>query len=577
MSVAMSKATETLKYCVIDCRVSDQQQLKGGSLDDQEQIGRQLADRSGWVVLKVFRKPHSATTLVRDDIDEILAWIKASKIPVHFYIVKSIDRFTRVGFAEYEHLKKEFAKLGVSIVDSYGIIQEKQNTLGHLEDISYSWSEHYPSEVGEMFAAHHAKQEVRDILTRLVGAEIRLRREGYAVRRAPDGMENVKVLVGNRKKVIRVSGTRAHYFQKMFEWRADGVDDQEIVDRLNAMGFRTQETHHWDRSDQEHPRVVGKRGGNPVTVKQLQRYIQQTEYAGVIYEKWTKNNPVRAQYEGLVSVDLYNRANKGKKYIKENDDGTIEILFDYSPWSKMKRLRDNPDYPWKCVVCPFCRLEMLGSSSRGKSGKTYGAYHCGGLSSGKRSHQFYRIPRDDFDQKVCTYLDALKFQDGFLAGLELHLIDQYRSREKEILLQSSAISRNVSDLKAELAKKVAAFEDAKSEVMRRTLEADVEGLDQEIKQAEAVRGKVEITEKSIRAFRQYAKKVMEHPAEILTNAGNLYNRRLLMSLFFEVTPTYDEICNGTPKLDSLFKLSEDFKRNNGHFVTPRGIEPRFDP
>jgi hypothetical protein len=48
---------------------------------------------------------------------------------------------------------------------------------------------------------------------------------------------------------------------------------------------------------------------------------------------------------------------------------------------------------------------------------------------------------------------------------------------------------------------------------------------------------------------------------------NLETRRALMSLFFVETPTYNEIVNGTPKLQPLFKLSEAFKANKSQLVT----------
>ncbi len=235
----------------------------------------------------------------------------------------------------------------------------------------------------------------------------------------------------------------------------------------------------------------------------------------------------------------------------------------------------QPRISVKCIPCHLCGQEMLGSASRGKAGTKYPAYHCGGLKSGKRAHALYRIPKKTFDDAVAAYLESLKFEDGFLGGLELHLIDQYRTREKEVLVQSSAISHSVGDLKTELAQTIEAFERAESEVMRRSLEAKATKLETQIEQAESERGRIEVSERSIRSFRREAQRVMEHPSEILTNADNLYIRRQLLGLFFDVIPTYQEIVNGTPKLACLFNLSSEYKRTNGQFVTPRGIEPRF--
>ena len=48
-----------------------------------------------------------------------------------------------------------------------------------------------------------------------------------------------------------------------------------------------------------------------------------------------------------------------------------------------------------------------------------------------------------------------------------------------------------------------------------------------------------------------------------------------MTLFFEETPTYTDIVNGTPKLQPIFKVSEAFKGNKNLLVTPRRIELRL--
>lgn len=565
------------EHCLIDCRVSDTQQLTGGSLQDQESAGRYLAEKNGWIVDAVFRKPHSATTGERDDIEHVLAYIAKRKregINIRYYITKTIDRFTRMGGVEYWYLKEKLEEMGVALVDTTGIIQPKRNSLAHLgEEYKFPWSIYSPSEAAETLEAYKGKAEVRDILTRLIGAEIKLVQDGYAVRDAPDGLKNKKIIVDGKNKTIREpQPERAVYFQKMLNLRAEGGDDQETADHLNAMGFKTRYKNRWDRSDKEHPRIVGQIGGKPLTVKQLQRYIQCTEYAGVIYEKWTKHRPIKAQWEGLVSIDTFNKANRGKIFIKENTDGSVEVLHNYSPWGRVKRLRDNPTYPWKCILCPHCKSEMLGSASRGKSGNTFGGYHCGGNKDGKRAHPYFRVPQSEFEKNVSLYLDSLKFEDGFMSALELHLKDKYRNREKEILIDSSAISRTVSDLKAELAKKLEAFGFAETPTMRHMLETQVNTLDEEIKKAESTRGKIEITERSIRAFRHYAEQLMEHPSEILTNADNSYTRRALLTLFFEETPTYFDILNGTPKIQPLFRLSEQFKTNKTQLVTLQRIE-----
>jgi hypothetical protein len=179
--------------------------------------------------------------------------------------------------------------------------------------------------------------------------------------------------IRDMKKVISVVFLRAPFFREMFNLRAQGMDDKDNVERLSAMGFRTKEYRKWDKTDRENPRIIGKRGGKPLTVKQLQRYMRQTEYAGVICEKWTHCQPVRPQhFDGLVPVDVFNAANRGKVFIKENPDRSVQILTDYIPFGRIKRLRNNPQFPYKFILCPICRNASWQQFARQARHKVWG-------------------------------------------------------------------------------------------------------------------------------------------------------------------------------------------------------------
>lgn len=555
-------------HCIVDCRVSDPVQLKGGSLEDQEALGVRLAERNSWIVDKVFKKPHSATTTERDDIEEAIHYIKRRRkegIFISKYVIKSIDRLTRMGSLEYFPLKERLKEMGVELVDTTGIIQPDMNTLAHLGQ-SYKWSVYSPSQQAEAFESEKGKAEARDILTRMIGAQIRLVQEGYATRRPPDGFLNKDLIEPEtgKKKVIRIPDPeRSHFFEKMFLLRAEGISDPEIVARINAMGFRTRVFKRWTKG---RARIIGNIGGKPLSIKQLQRYIQKPEYAAIIREKWTNWSPIRAKYGGIVSIELFNRANRGAVYIQELDNGGLQFLHNYSPWGRVKRSRNNPSFPWKCILCSYCKQPLLGSASTGKLGKKHEAYHCGGVKTGTRAHPYFRIRKELLATAMSQYLESLRFQEGFMEGLEDRLTKKYREREREIVKQSSMVNQTVADLKVEQLKYLEALASTDSSIVRQMLESKIEVSQKQIDDAEAQRGTIDMTERSIKGFIRYAKKIMEHPAEIIISTDDLESRKALLSLFFERTPTYDEIVNGTPKLQPLFRLSEDFKQDKSLLV-----------
>ena len=79
---------------------------------------------------------------------------------------------------------------------------------------------------------------------------------------------------------------------------------------------------------------------------------------------------------------------------------------------------------------------------------------------------------------------------------------------------------------------------------------------------------LEIFTGPIKSFMRDARKIMEHPAEILLNPRDLRLQRDLFGLVFEKMPTYEEIVNGTPKLSYIFELSSEFSPTKGQLVTP---------
>ena len=109
---------------------------------------------------------------------------------------------------------------------------------------------------------------------------------------------------------------------------------------------------------------------------------------------------IRTQYKGLVSVDVFNRANRGQLFIEEQKDGRILIHKDYNPHN-LKRMKDNPLFPFKEVIlCPECKKPFLGSSSTGKSGQSFPAYHCA------RNHKHFRVPKKKFEDNLLAFIES---------------------------------------------------------------------------------------------------------------------------------------------------------------------------
>jgi hypothetical protein len=519
-------------------------------LEVQEATLRRFVAQRGWTIVpngKVWKRAISGRKVGREDFEEILAFIKANPGLVQYYVFRSIDRATRAGSSEYGRMKEELAKHGVQMVDTYGVIQPSVNTLEDL-GFSYSWSTFSPSEITEGVLSTTAKQEVTTILTRLMGQEIRLTQQGYRTRRATDGYVNQRVYVDGKKKTIQVPDPkRGKFFVAMFELRAQGLSDPEIVERVNAMGYRTPVHQRWNR---EHTKAIGRRGGKPLTVKKLQRDIQNPIYAGVLCEKWTHFKPVKAQYPGLVSLDLWNRANQGRFSLREHEDGSVELVNHYESRTGKVRNKFNPLFPFKFIRCSLCGKQLRGSEHRSKSGKKVPYYHCS-----RPEHRYFGVPKVAFERSVINYVLSLKFDTSLVPVIEASCLDKYREREEEIVRASGLIHKNIADLEQEQADKLEAYTASKSLVVREMLEGQIEALEARIKMAGEQRLSIQISRDDIKAYMREAKETMEHPGRLLLNNDNPRIQRDLFFLVFEDMPTYAEIVSGTPKLTFVFKAS----------------------
>lgn len=183
-------------------RVSTSKQGRDGDSPEaqKEQIER-FAQNKGIAIKKFFVFMESASK-EQQPMQEAVDYCKDRKNDIDLFIVKSIDRFTRGGSMSYDSLKTQLDSHGVTLIDTYGVIsQEKVNTLEHLGH-SYKWSTYSPSRKSEMLEAERSKDEVRDILSRVIGAEIRYTQMGYYMRRPPYGFISEKVETQHGKRTI---------------------------------------------------------------------------------------------------------------------------------------------------------------------------------------------------------------------------------------------------------------------------------------------------------------------------------------------------------------------------------------
>ena len=553
-------------------RVSTAKQgFNGDSPEAQKEQIERFAAARGITIKEFFIFLESASKELQP-MQQAINYCKDPKNGVQLFIVKSIDRFTRGGSFSYDTLKRQLEACDVTLVDIYGVIStQKVNTLEHL-GVQYKWSVYSPTKKAELLEAERANDEMRDIMSRMIGAEVRYTRMGYWMRQAPYGLDSAKVDTPNGKRcVLKPHPEEAEIVTKMFELRARGtLEDQQIVDEINKLGYksRTQTL----RSMQDRTKIIGKRGGKKLDLKTFWRHIRNPIYTGVICEKWTDNKPVKAQFPGLITYELFNAANKGKLTIGEKD--RIPFMYERATeerYATPKGTRNSEFAYRKIVMCSGCEKPLFGSSTRGRTGKHYPAYHCN-----KRGH-YFRVPKEEFEQTITNFVRQVTYDheriDELLAAIEI----VWNKRNESVVQDDHKIEARITALRAQIEALVDKIRLLSSETAIKYIEEDITKAEQEIQTLIEERDR-RSTEKPVdfAVVKQYLKYFLQHMEELLVKQIDPIKKANFFGLLFNAAPTYEEILSGNKNFGDLPKLNELFRLKNvdsGNLVHPAGFEP----
>ena len=554
------------KNAVAAIRVSSLKQgLQGDSPEDQKQQIELFAKTRNIHIKKFFIFMESASK-EEQPVQEAIDYCKNPSNDIQFCIIKSIDRFTRGGSYLYDHLKMQLVQSKVQLVDIYGIIGSQDvNTLSHL-GLEYKWSVYSPTKKAEILEAERAKDEMRDIMTRMIGAEIRYVRMGYRVRQAPFGYVNEKIETEHGKRVIlKPHPKESKWIKKMFELRALGtMSDHEIIDEVNSLGFKTRRLNI--RSKQDQTKIIGQRGMVPLSLKQLWRYIQTPIYAGVNAEKWMQGKPIKTRFKGLVSIDVFNKANKGKLFIHSTKEGLV-IDKDVIPDWQLNKTVKNPQFPYRrYVMCPHCSSPLFGSASRGKSGKYYPAYHCN-----KRGH-YFRVNTKEFNETLNTFVQNLKITPEYAEELEAFVLEQWKQRTNQIENDVSDVQVKIDNLQVQARSIAEKIRFLSTETAIKYMEEDLVKIEDEIKILTETQLKNKAKTVDMDKVVSTTKYFLEHFEDLLIGSTDPLKRAAYFGLIFEQPPTYGELVSGTPKLSPFIALKskiEGVSKPNGESAGTR--------
>lgn len=531
---------------------SEKQGLDGDSPEAQREQGEAYAKAHNIIITETVILLESAS---HEDqpMQKVINICKDKGKGIQVVLIKSIDRFTRGGGDYYSPLKKQLTSMNIMLEDMYGVIGKNQvNTLEHT-GFKYYWSEFNPTQKSEYLEAERAKDEMRDIMSRMIGAEIRYTQLGYWMRQPQYGFRSVTIDTKNGKRtILKPSKNEAKYINRLFEMRAAHVfTNQQIADELNSMGFRTR--LHVVRDKYDRTKVKRQIGGKPMDVKMVDKYASNLIYCGIIREKWTNDTPVKAQFDGLVSIDLFNEANRGRIYVTVDSLNEVTVKQREVPEHLKTKKLYNPDYPYKQVVaCPTCGKTLSGSATRGRKGTHYPAYHCA------REGHYFRVAKPEFDQTVEDFVRAVTINPDYIDNVIASIAELWRERQAEQVEANQRRLEHREGLQGQIRATVDRMRVVSSETALKYLEQDIVSVEQELVQVDEEIAKQPDLQAEFEQVLQYAKYILEHLSEMLLDLSNPLRKAAFFGAIFNQVPTYPQIDLRSKEKSSLPEVNELF-------------------
>ncbi len=278
------KLTAT-NYCVTYERVSSSDQVKGTSLEGQEEANRRYAESRGWEIVQRFGGDfESAKTDERREFSKMIDFCKASMKTskrISYIVVFTIDRFSRTG-GNAIYLSESLRELGIRVVSATQPFDTFEPT----------------GELNQNMLLLFSKYDNDQRRFKTVEALIRRLREGKWVNRPPLGYEPDRE---KGKGYVRFS-KHAPAIKRAFEMRGkEHATIEKVQQWLHGNGIKI------------HRRNLVRMLANPF-------------YIGLIASPLLNENEiVQGLHKPLISEELFLKANGkinngGYKVKKENDE-----------------------------------------------------------------------------------------------------------------------------------------------------------------------------------------------------------------------------------------------------------------
>lgn len=311
----MNNLTENQKKkrAVIYCRVSSDRQVENYSLETQEKICSEYAERNNFeVVEKFIEEGESAKTADRTKLQELLKHCYNKSNNIQIVIFHKIDRFARDRF-DYDTVCYGLRAKGITIHSATEPIAE--NPTGRLME-------------GVLASFAQFDNEIRTERS-VLGMKAALK-EGRFIWVAPVGYDNALV---NGKGSI-VPNKKADLVRKSFEEVAKNLEPIEIIYKSKIKEGLTGRT------------------GKPLSRSQFHKMILNQLYCGLVRGF---GETFEGSFQPIISKELFKQVQNVLKYRRRKNYSAYQIK--------------NPDFPLRRLLVHPTGAKITGAWAQGSTKK----------------------------------------------------------------------------------------------------------------------------------------------------------------------------------------------------------------
>ena len=335
-----------MEKAVIYARVSSEEQAKHGfSIENQKKVCIEFAQKSGYLVDKVFvDEGKSAKNLERPEIQELMAYCSKKKNDIKAIVIWRLDRISRNTTDYHGVLRPLFERKRIKLLSA---TEANVNTIeGDLmRNIGMSFAEYERKIIG----------------FRTVAGLRQKASQGEYPHQAPIGYKNITHMDGS--KAIIIDDKNSFYIKRAFEMYDSGMYSlRSLTEKLYEEGFRSK---------------TGKKVGKTA----IEYILKNIFYTGVF--KFEDKLYENAKHKAIINKELFYRV----------QDRLI---------SPDKAKKQNYEFAYTGLIrCKYCGCLLTAELKKGK----YIYYHCTGNKGGNCKRDY--INETKIDKVVAEVLKLI--------------------------------------------------------------------------------------------------------------------------------------------------------------------------